>query len=111
MNGGRSVILGLRDGHRSGDIFVPGSRRFADPSTYLYTPEQWRPKQAAFCALVGRPATAADALAQGRRSCTPRWRSWRRSWPARRGAVRLDGDDNLVIPKLAAEDVLPRPGS
>src|SRR6266581_6446232 len=32
------VILGLRDGLRSGDIFVPGSRRYADPSTYLYTP-------------------------------------------------------------------------
>ena len=29
------VILGLRDGLRSGDIFVPGSRRYADPSTYL----------------------------------------------------------------------------
>lgn len=27
------VILGLRDGLRSGDIFVPGSRRYADPAT------------------------------------------------------------------------------
>jgi hypothetical protein len=27
------VLLGLRDGLRSGDIFVPGSRRYADPST------------------------------------------------------------------------------
>lgn len=34
------VILCLRDGLRSGDVFVPGSRRYADPATYLYTPEQ-----------------------------------------------------------------------
>ena len=30
------VILGLRDGLRSGDVYVPGSRRYADPATYLY---------------------------------------------------------------------------
>lgn len=35
------VPLGLRDGLRSGDVHVPGSRRYADPGTYLFTPEQW----------------------------------------------------------------------
>ena len=60
------VILGLRDGLRSGDIFVPGSRRYADPSTYLYTPEQWAPRRAEFCRLVGKPARAADAIEQGK---------------------------------------------
>jgi hypothetical protein len=54
------------------------------PVNYLYTPEQWRPRQAAFCTLVGKPAAAADALDQGKEDCTPRWRSWRRPWPARR---------------------------
>ena len=57
------VILGLRDGLRSGDIFVPGSRRYADPSTYLYTPGQWMPRRAEYCRLVGKPASAADAIA------------------------------------------------
>ena len=60
------MILGLRDGLRSGDIFVPGSRRYADPSTYLYTPGQWMPKQGEYCRLVGKPPRAADAIAQGR---------------------------------------------
>lgn len=46
------VILALRDGLRSGDIFVPGSRRYANPSTYLYTPGQWMPRQAEYCRLV-----------------------------------------------------------
>src|SRR6266699_3548575 len=77
------VLLGLRDGLRSGDVFVPGSRRYADPSTYPFTPEQWAPRREAYCKLVRKPARAADALARARRNCTPRWRSWRKPWLAR----------------------------
>jgi len=52
------VTLCLRDGLRSGDVFVPRSRRYADPSTYLYTPRQWAPRQ---CRHPERgPADAAD---------------------------------------------------
>ena len=47
--------VALRDGLRSGDVFVPGSRRYADPVTYLYTPEQWQPRLAEFCQLVRKP--------------------------------------------------------
>jgi len=53
------VILGLRDGLRSGDVYVPGSRRYADPATYLYTPAQWKPRQTDYCRLVGKPAKPA----------------------------------------------------
>ena len=60
------VLLGLRDGLRSGDVYVPGSRRYADPGTYLFTPAQWLPRQTEFCALVGRPADAAAALDQSK---------------------------------------------
>ena len=34
------VLLSLRDGLRSGDVFVPGSRRYADPSSFLLSTEQ-----------------------------------------------------------------------
>jgi len=27
--------MGLRDGQRSGDVHVPGSRRYADPASFL----------------------------------------------------------------------------
>ena len=109
------VILGLRDGLRSGDIFVPGSRRYADPRPTCYTPGQWAPRQGEYCRLVGKPARAADALAagQGRAAC----RAGRAGeHPGRRAArrhraVRLDDDDKLVIPQLTAEDSPPRPGS
>jgi hypothetical protein len=33
------VLLGLHDGLRSGDVFVPGSRRYSDPAAYLLTPD------------------------------------------------------------------------
>jgi hypothetical protein len=39
------VLLSLRDGLRSGDVFVPGSRRYADPTLFLLTTEQWSPRR------------------------------------------------------------------
>lgn len=57
------VLIGLRDGLRSGDVYVPGSRRYADPASFLLTPEAWEPQRVEFCALVGKPLAAADALA------------------------------------------------
>jgi Domain of unknown function (DUF4158)/Tn3 transposase DDE domain len=103
------VILGLRDGLRSGDVYVPGSRRYADPATYLYTPAQWKPRQADYCRLVGKPARAADAPEQGREELHAALADMENALagalPDDTGTVRLDGDDHLVIPKLTAEDI------
>jgi len=49
-----TVLLGLRDGLRSGDVWVPGSRRYADPASYLFTPAQWQSRRIEFCHLVGK---------------------------------------------------------
>ena len=81
------VLLALRDGLRSGDVFVPGSRRYADPAAYLLTAAgSGEPSGLEFCQLVGKPADAARsrwpqagdelhaALARARAA----------SWPARR---------------------------
>jgi hypothetical protein len=75
------VVLALRDRLRSGDVFVPGSRRYADPATYLYTPEQWAPRRADFCKLVRKPADAVRRSNRARRSCTPRWPTSMTRWP------------------------------
>lgn len=103
------ALLGLRDGLRSGDVHVPGSRRYADPATYLFTPEKWAPRQAEFCAMVGKPSHAADALAQGKEELHSALADLEKvlagSLPEDTGAVRLDEDDKLVIPPLTAEDV------
>ena len=97
------MLLALRDGLRSGDVYVPGSRRYADPAAYLLTPE-----------AVGRPAGGVlPAGRQAHRRQPPPWpqakdelrrrpwRSWsgslaarRRPGPPRRG--RRPGDPAAV---------------
>ncbi|MEU7838319.1 Tn3 family transposase [Nonomuraea sp. NPDC049129] len=91
------------------DVFVPGSRRYADPATYLYSPEQWAPRRADFCKLVGKPADAAESIEQSKEelhaALTQLDQTLAQALPDDTGAVRLDDDDKLVIPPLSAEDV------
>jgi hypothetical protein len=109
------VTLCLRDGLRSGDVFVPGSRRYADPSTYLYTPRQWAPRREEYCRLAGKPAAAAHALEQGKEELHAALAELESALavapPGDCGTVRLDGDDHLVVPPLPAEDSRQRLGS
>jgi hypothetical protein len=90
-------------------VFVPGSRRYADPATYLYTPEQWAPRRTDICKLVGKPADAAEAIEQGKEELHAALaqldQTLAQALPDDTGAVRLDDDDKLVIPPLSAEDV------
>ena len=101
------VLMALRDGLRSGDVHVPGSRRYADPASFLLTPQQWEPQRLEFCHLVGKPATAADALALADDELHAAL-SDLEAQLARGGApgeVRLTAGGELVIPPLTAEDV------
>jgi hypothetical protein len=75
----------------------------------LYTPQQWAPKRAGFCQLVGKPTSAADALAQGKEELHAALGELEKTLadapPGDAGAVRLDADGKLVIPPLTAEEV------
>jgi TnpA family transposase len=75
----------------------------------LYTPAQWQPRQAGYCQLVGKPATAADALEQGREELHTALAELENTLagalPDDTGTVRLDEDEHLVIPPLTAEDI------
>ncbi|MEV4247710.1 Tn3 family transposase [Streptosporangium canum] len=100
------ILLALRDGLRSEDVFVPGSRRYADPGIYLFTPEQWQPRLAEFCQLVREPSTAAEAIAQGlHQALTDLEETLASASPGDVGTVRLDEQGKLVIPPLSAEDI------
>ena len=107
--GGMCTVLALRDGLRSGDVFVPGSRRYADPGTYLFTPEQWQPRLAEFCQLVRKPPGAAEAIAQVKDELhlvlTDLEETLANSSSNDAGAIRLDKEGKLVIPPLPAEDI------
>jgi len=56
------VLLCLRDALRSGDVFVPGSRRYANPIAYLIPRDAWTGQREEFCRLTGIPAEPATAL-------------------------------------------------
>src|SRR5271166_2007672 len=47
------VLLCLRDALRSGDVYVPGSRRYANPVAYLISRDAWARQRDEFCRLVG----------------------------------------------------------
>ncbi|KAF0846838.1 Tn3 family transposase [Nocardia caishijiensis] len=100
------VLLGLRDGLRSGDVFVPGSRRYADPAAYLLTPEQWEPQRGEFCRLVGRSADPGVALAAVVDELHTAVGELEAVLAEGEGPVRLDGESgDLIISPLTAEDV------
>jgi len=101
------VLMALRDGLRSGDVYVPGSRRYADPACFLLTPQQWEPQRAEFCHVAGKPASAAEALALADDELHAALADLetqlaRGGGP---GEVRLTPDGELVIPPLTAEYV------
>ncbi|MGY2025738.1 Tn3 family transposase, partial [Nocardia gipuzkoensis] len=100
------VLLGLRDGLRSGDVYVPGSRRYADPAAYLLTTEQWEPQRGEFCRLVGRPADPGVALAAVIDELHTAVGELEAVLAEGEGPVRLDGESGeLVISPLTAEDI------
>lgn len=101
-----AVLVGLRDGLRSGDVFVPGSRRYADPASFLLTPEMWAPQKVEFCHLVGKPVEAADALAAADDELHTALADLETQLAkGNPGEVRLTDDGELIIPPLTAEDV------
>ncbi|WP_405751580.1 hypothetical protein OHA19_24210 [Streptomyces sp. NBC_00012] len=50
------------DGLRSGDVFVPGSRRYDNPAAHLFKPAPWETHRTEFCRLVGKSSGASQAL-------------------------------------------------
>ena len=99
------TLLALRDGLRTGDVFVPGSRRYSDPAAYLITPEKWADQRAEFCRLVGKPADAPTGLAQVEDELHTALGELEQSLAVGGGAVRLDDEGDLVISPLSAEDI------
>ena len=100
------VLLALRDGLRSSDIYVPGSRRYADPAAFLLSGQQWEARRAEYCHLVGKPADGRAALAAAADELHAALADLEAQLAAGDPAgVRLNDDGELIIPRLAAEDV------
>lgn len=102
-----AVLLCLRDGLRSGDVYVPGSRRYADPASYLYTQEQWQAKRIEFCSLVGKSPHAREVLEAAEVELATAMTDLEAVLDAGTGPgqVRLDERGELIVPPLTAEDL------
>jgi len=101
------VLMALRDGLRSGDVYVPGSRRYADPASFVLTSQQWEPQWLEFCQVAGKPTSAADALALANDELHAALSDLEAQLApgGGPGEVRLGADGELIIPRLTAEDV------
>ncbi len=77
------TLLALRDGLRTGDVWVPGSRRYSDPAAYLLTTEAWGDPPG--IVLRARGQVARPGGRAGRRHRRAGWRARRaRAGPGRR---------------------------
>jgi hypothetical protein len=64
------LLVVLREALRSGDIWVEGSRRYADSQSFLVPGEYWPAVRPEFCALSGTPADGAAHLEECRAALT-----------------------------------------
>ena len=106
------TLLALRDGLRCGDVFVPGSRRYADPTSFLITPQRWTPERAEYCDLIGRPVDPSAALAAIDVELHEALADLDQCLAAEpeTGRVRVDDNGDLIVPALSAEAVPPEAG-
>ncbi len=112
-----TVLLALRDGLRSGDVFVPGSRRYSDPAAYLLkpqardpaayllTPHAWAGLRLEFCQLVGKSTDTVAELDKADVELRTALTDLERVLALGVGPVRLGEDGELIIPPLPAEDI------
>ncbi|SDP28543.1 Transposase and inactivated derivatives, TnpA family [Actinopolyspora xinjiangensis] len=100
-----ATLLGLRDALRSGDVWVPGSRRFADPTTFLLPARRWEALRGEYCALVGAPQEVDEALENAGEQLHAALGELEPLLAAGDGPVRLTERGELVVNRLSAEAV------
>jgi Domain of unknown function (DUF4158)/Tn3 transposase DDE domain len=99
------TLLALRDGLRSGDVYVPGSRRYDNPAAYLFKPAQWETHRDEFCRLVGKGPDFSEALPLVMDELDEALTDLEGVLKRGNGPVRLNDAGELVISPLMAEDI------
>ncbi|HJP80212.1 MAG TPA: Tn3 family transposase [Pseudonocardiaceae bacterium] len=99
------TLLGLRDGLRAGDVWVPGSRRYANPVAFLMPAEKWAVSKVEYCALVGAAPSAEYALAEAEEQLETALLAVEPLLAAGEGPVRLSEQGQLSINRLTAEQL------
>ena len=104
-----ALLWRLRDRLRSGDVWVAGSRPYADPETYLLDRTTWDGVRPGYCQAVERPMAGDERVAQLSRDLGDELGSFASMLERGDGPVRLDGDRRVVGRDL--DDDLPASAS
>jgi hypothetical protein len=88
-------------------VWVPGSRRYTDPTTLLIPVETWAAQRDDFCTVTGTDADAARQLQQLEAELHAAVTDLGRvlADPASEGLARLGQDGDLVVLPLPAEQI------
>ena len=97
------LLSELRAALRAGDIWVVGSRRYANPETYLIPPSRWPELRPDAVALVGVPLAGEDRLATCAQELTESLHRLDQVLDQENSIRVVDGE--LVVGRLSAEDV------
>lgn len=97
------VLWELRGALRAGDVWLEGSRRYANPETYLIPTEQWATMRMETCRLVHVPEAGAERLRERQQELEARLTQFDTGLP-RNSQVRIEKGE-LIISPLRAEEV------
>ena len=84
-------------------MWVPGSRRYADPATYLISTDGWPALREEFCQLTGTSADPEIRLAQLEADLYAGLSALEPILAGGDGIARLDDEGELIVAPLAAE--------
>src|SRR5277367_919029 len=101
------VLYGVQAGLRSGDLWVPGSRRYTDPSTLLLPPDRWAGQRDDFCTVTGTDPSASrqlDRLEHELHAAVAALETVLAD-PGTEGLARLGDDGELIVSPLPAEQL------
>jgi TnpA family transposase len=92
----------LRQGLRSGDIWVENSRRYADPETYLIPRQLWPEKRQEVCELTHTPTDGAQRIAERENELEQLLEAVNRQLSNPNSALRVE-KNQLVLTPFEAE--------
>lgn len=96
------ILSILKEGLKSGDIYVNKSRYFSDPSTYLVSSEKWNKIEAEVCRQINLPIDGNIRLDNKIKDTSDRYNSLNKLLN-KNGKVRLENNQIIVSPNEAIE--------
>ena len=96
------VLWELRTALRSGNVWVDGGRRYADPTGFLIPPQRWTEVRADACRMMNAPLAAAQRL-DTRITEMKAAAQKVEALLSETSPIRLDADHRLVLTPLDAE--------